>query len=228
MRSARAMSRAATTAEAGRFRATSAARLGPDRAATRSAAIPPASAITSLIRSSVRRSRPLTTDSTSAEGGSTPASVVIVERTWADGTATMTRSLASPMAARSAVARSPSGRSTPGSRASFRPVAAIRAAVSGEWHSRVTGSVRATSLARVVPQAPAPTTATLGAGPISGRAWPWRSCFGGWRACGMETRRQPSCGAAASPTIGPGTPAGSACHRTRTPRAADSRGSGGS
>ena len=45
----------------------------------------------------------------------------------------------------------------------------IRAAVSGEWHRSVTGSARATSLARVVPQAPAPMTATRGPS-ISGSA----------------------------------------------------------
>ena len=73
-----------------------------------------------------------------------------------------TRSVASRSAAGSAVAITPGGRSTPGSRASFRPVSRIRAAVSGEWHSSVTGSTRATTRASVVPHAPAPTTATRG------------------------------------------------------------------
>ena len=48
----------------------------------------------------------------------------------------------------------------PGSRASFRRSSRMRAAVSGEWHRSVTGSRWARIAASVVPQAPAPTTAT--------------------------------------------------------------------
>ena len=59
---------AATTADAGRLRATSAARFGPDSAAIRASGTPAASAMTSLMRSSVPRSSPLTTDNRSAAG----------------------------------------------------------------------------------------------------------------------------------------------------------------
>ena len=53
--------------EAGRPRAISAARFGPDSAAIRPAGMPSASASTSLIRRSVPASSPLTNDSTSAD-----------------------------------------------------------------------------------------------------------------------------------------------------------------
>ena len=67
-----------------------------------------------------RRCRPM-----AAGAERRPAMVV---RRWVDGVAKMTRSVASATARGSAVARTVVGRSTPGSRASFRPVAAIRAA----------------------------------------------------------------------------------------------------
>ena len=153
---------AATTADAGNPRAISAARFGPERAAIRSGAIAAASAMTSLMRNRLPRSRPLTTDTTSAVGPRNGATFTTVPRRCAEGVAKITRSVASARAAASAVAVTVRGRSTPGSRASFRPVATIRAAVSGEWHSRLTGSSRATSRASVVPHAPAPTTATRG------------------------------------------------------------------
>ncbi len=200
-RSASSKSAAATTAEAGRLRATSAARLGPDSAATRATGTPAASATTSLIRSSVTRSSPLTTDNKSASGASCRARPSTVARRCADGAAKMTRSVASRSAAGSAVAITVAGSSTPGSRASFRPVAAIRAAVSGEWHRSVTDSTRATSRASVVPHAPAPTTATRGPA-ISGSWVPARRS----PACGpmpspwppaWSARSAPSCGAAA-------------------------------
>ena len=161
-RSASSRSAAATTADAGRLRATSAARLGPDRAATRPTGTPAASATTSLIRRRLPRSRPFTTDSRSAAGSRNGATAPTVVRRCADGAANSTRSVASRSAAGSAVATTPVGRSMPGSRASLRPVSRIRAAVSGEWHSSVTGSIRATTRASVVPHAPAPTTATRG------------------------------------------------------------------
>ena len=67
-RSASAGSAAATTADAGRPRAISGPGSGRTGRRCAPAAMPPASAITSVIRRSVPRSRPLTTDRTSAAG----------------------------------------------------------------------------------------------------------------------------------------------------------------
>ena len=117
------------------------ARIGPDRAAIRAGSIPAASAMTSLIRRSVPRSRPFTTDRTSATGLMDGPTMPITSRTYADGTATMTRS-ASARAAGSAVGRTPGEKSTPGSRSSSRRSAARRAALSSVRHHSATGSFR--------------------------------------------------------------------------------------
>ena len=162
-RSASSRSAAATTADAGRLRATSAARFGPDRAAIRPGSIPAPSAMTSLIREQraalealddrehVRGSRRGTDQSPppSSAGGRTGP------RTARDRSH---RPASRHRPSRSTVF----GRSTPGRRRAFWPVALIAAAVSAEWQTSVTGSTRAMTLASVVPHAPAPTTATRG------------------------------------------------------------------
>ena len=127
----------------------------------------PASAMTWVIRRWVLGSMPFTTDSTAAVAGRCPAARSSVSRTWVDGTATTTRSIASAIAAGSSVARIASGRSMPGRRASLRRVSRIRAAVSGEWLTSVTGSRWARMAASVVPQAPAPRTATRAGAPAN-------------------------------------------------------------
>ena len=128
--------------------------------------MPPASAITSVIRRWRPRSMPLTTDRMSADAGTWAATRSTVSRRCADGVANTTRPVASARAEGSWLARIPAGRSMPGSRASLRRVSAMRAAVSGEWHRSVTGSRWATIAASVVPHAPAPMTATrAGASP---------------------------------------------------------------
>ncbi len=119
--------------------------------------------MTSLIRSNVPASSPFTTESTSASGAMCGATRATTERRCRDGVAKITRS-AVAMSAGSADAMRSSGSSTPGSRRSFRCVLEISAAVSALWHSRTTGSRFATMAARVVPHAPAPTTATRGSG----------------------------------------------------------------
>ncbi len=88
---------------------------------------PPAWAMTSLIRSSVPRSSPLTTDSRSASGARCGATRATTERRCRDGVAKITRS-AVAMSAGSAVAMRSSGSSIPGSRRSFRCVRAISSA----------------------------------------------------------------------------------------------------
>ncbi len=202
IRSASSTSGEAMTAEVGRLRATSAARLGPDSAATRPAMAPPAASTTWLIRSRVSRSSPLTTDSRSASGARCGATDAVTVRRCADGAAKITRSVASASTAGSAVARTVGGRSTPGNRDSLRPVSRIRAAVASLWHSRVTGSTRATRRASVVPHAPAPMTATRGPppSPISGsgdlgaasaacRPWPASGCPSAWSTVDAFLRR---------------------------------------
>ncbi len=87
IRTARAGSSAAMTADAGRPRAISKARLGPDRAAIRDLEIPAASAMTSLMRNRLPDSRPFTTETMSAPGGRTGATSSTVVRRCFDGTA---------------------------------------------------------------------------------------------------------------------------------------------
>ena len=73
--------------------------------------------MTSVMRRSVPRSRPLTTDRTSADGEMRLATRPIISRRCADGTATMTRSVASASRPASAVTWIRGGRSMPGQRA---------------------------------------------------------------------------------------------------------------
>jgi hypothetical protein len=151
----------ATTADAGRLRATSAARFGPDSAATG------------------RSARPRLGDDL-AHAQQRPALQALDHRQQVrvgrqegsdrlDGLPQVCRRCREDdqvggVAQCARIGRRDHRRRQvdPGSRASFRPVAAIRAAVSGEWLRSVTGSIRATTLASVVPHAPAPTTATSG------------------------------------------------------------------
>ena len=149
---------------------------GPDRAAIRAAARPAAAAITSLIRSRLPASRPLTTDRQVGLGATgAAATAATVARRWRDGAAKITRSTASARSPQSVRGAPPLGQVDPGQAASFRRVRGSCARRLGEWHSRVTGSTPATSRASVVPQAPAPTTATRGPA-ISVACGPPRAC----------------------------------------------------
>ena len=98
--------------------------------------------MTSLIRRSVPRSRPLTTDSTSALGARYGAQPSTVVRRWRRRGGEDRRGPSrrrAPRDRRSATTRA--GQVDAGQARSLRPVAAIRAAVSGEWQSSVTGSM---------------------------------------------------------------------------------------
>ena len=151
----------------------------------RPASIPAPSAMTSLIRSSVPRSRPLTTDRTSALGARYGAHAAAVVRRWADGAANRTRSVASASAA--AIRRGEDGRRQVDARqAALVPARGVdRPRPSPPSGTRsVTGSTRAMTRASVVPHAPAPTTATRGPS-ISGSS-------PADRASGAGARRRPA------------------------------------
>ena len=228
MRCASSRSSAATTADAGRLRAISAARFGPDSAATRAGAMPPASAMTSLIRSSVPRSRPLTTDSTSA-----PAARCGAHRADDRPQVRRRRGEDHEVGGRGEVGRvgrrdeRSRGRSTPGQPALVAAASRRSRRPTSPRSGRAGAPARAARRSR---RASCPTprpddrdararaiSATGGSVAALGRR--------GGLATGAEPA--PSCVAAASPRPGRGTPGGSASRRTRTSRAAGSRGSAG-
>ena len=89
------------------------------------------------------------------------ASRSAVARTWADGTAKITRS-AWRTTAGSAVTDTASGSRIPGRFSAFSRSRWIRSALSGRRASSATGSRAASIAAIVVPQAPVPATTMCG------------------------------------------------------------------
>ena len=118
------------------------------------------SAATWVIRRPVPCSKPLARLTTGTSTPMADAAAPRVDRNPWVGTPATTRSAPSTAASRSSVASNPAGRSYPSRYRRLPRPAATSAATSGRRDHSTVGTTGANSAATVVPQDPAPTTAT--------------------------------------------------------------------
>src|SRR5947208_530737 len=164
----------ATTTSVGRPWATSRAKVGPERKASRSGSRSGiVSSRTIDISLSVRSSMPFVATTTIASRRTPGAASVDTARRWLDGGTRTTRSALAATCGASADARMVSGSETSGRYGEFVCRVAISSATSGSYAHIVTAcSSRARWQASAVPQAPEPTTAIRAIGVAPSRPEP--------------------------------------------------------
>ncbi len=158
----------ATTDAVGSSRAISMARLGPETTATRSAGRSSSAQMTSLMRASVWSSRPFMRDTTTAPGARCSFQACSCGRRVCAGTARMTSSAPARTSETSLDAVMLDGSVMPFRYCSLRCRVLIWSTTSGRRPQRrmfrstpEAVAASATTLAKVVPQEPAPRTATV-------------------------------------------------------------------
>ena len=177
----------AATIEVGTRRLTSSAWLGPTKLTMRPTSTRNSSRNTSLIRASVPSSRPLVAHTTSASGSKVLAARtrLAVARVACDGTTNKTKHASRSDAARSFVTTTFAGIATPGRNFLFSLSRATSAASeASNSHNATSWPFSAKTMARLVPQLPAPNTATRIATPSGAPApAPSRPASAGYYPC---------------------------------------------